>query len=104
MSGRAAAVFRRVFRWATFVLFLVCLWTIYANVLSDDTAVRAQAGEAARKTAGCGDKCKVVGMVGERGMLSEVITFTMEGKGSYVATCRRSFVIAGDYACSVEKP
>ena len=104
MSGRGAAVFRRVFRGATFMLFLVCLWTIYANVLSDDTAVRAQAGEAARKTAGCGDKCKVVGMEGERGMLSEVITFTMEGKGQYVATCRRAFVIAGDYACTVAKP
>jgi hypothetical protein len=104
VSGRAAAVFRRVFRAATAVLFVVCLWTIYANVLSDDTAVRAQAGQAARTTAGCGDKCKVVNMEGERGMLSEVITFTMEGKGQYVATCRRAFVIAGDYACTVAKP
>lgn len=104
MSGRGAAVSRRIFRWATFVLFLVCLWTIYSNVLSDDTAVRAQAGELARKTAGCGDKCKVVNMEGERGMLSEVITFTMEGKGQYVVTCRRAFVIAGDYACTASKP
>lgn len=104
MSGRASAVFRRVFRGVTAVLFVACLWTIYANVLSDDTAVRAQAGEVARTTAGCGDKCRVVGMEGERGMLSEVITFTMEGKGQYVATCRRSLVIAGDYTCTAAKP
>lgn len=104
MSGRASSAFRRLFRALTFVLFVVCVWTIYANVLSDDTAVRALAGDTARKTAGCGDKCKVVGMEGERGMLSEVITFTMEGKGQYVATCRRSAVVFGDYACTVAKP
>ena len=104
MSGRAAAVFRRVFRVATIILFIVCFWTIYANVLSDDTAVRAQAGELARKSEGCGDKCKVVGMEGERGMLSEVITFTMEGKGRTIVTCRRAYVIAGDYACTATKP
>lgn len=104
MSGQAAAVGRRVFRGATFVLFLACLWTIYANILSDDTAVRAQAGEVVRKTAGCADKCKVVGMEGERGMVSEVITFTIDGKGQYVVTCRRAFVIAGDYACTAAKP
>jgi hypothetical protein len=104
MSGRAAAVFRRVFRIATFVLFLVCLWTIYANVMSDDTAVRARAREAAQKAAGCGDKCSLVGMEGERGMLSEVITITIQAKGQYVVTCRRSAVIAGDYACVAAKP
>ena len=104
MSGRAAAVFRRVFRVATAVLFVVCLWTIYANVLSDDTAVRAQAADVARQTAGCGDKCKVVGIQGERGMLSEVVTYTMEGKGQYVSTCRRAYVIAGDYTCTAAKP
>lgn len=104
MSGRAGALGRRVFRGLTFVLFVACIWTIYANVLSDDTAVRAQAGDVARKTAGCGDKCRVVNMEGERGMLSEVITFTMEGKGQYVVTCRRAFVIAGDYACTAAKP
>lgn len=104
MSGRASAAFRRLFRIGTFVLFAVCLWTIYSNVLSDDTAVRAQAGELARKDAGCGDKCKVVGMNGERGMLSEVITFTIDGKGQTVVTCRRAFVIAGDYACTASKP
>jgi hypothetical protein len=104
VSGRAAAVFRRVFRVATFVLFIVCLWTIYSNVFSDDTAVRAQAREAAQKAAGCGDKCSLVGMEGERGMLSEVITITIQAKGQYVVTCRRSAVIAGDYTCVAAKP
>ena len=47
---------------------------------------------------------KVVNMEGERGMLSEVITFTMEGKGQYVVTCRRALVIAGDYGCTAAKP
>ena len=100
MSGTA----RRIFRGLTFVLFVLCLWTIYANVLSDDTAVRAQAGDLARKTAGCGDKCKVVGINGERGMLSETITYDIDGKGQILVTCRRAFVIFGDYACTAGKP
>lgn len=104
MSGRGAAVFRRVFRFATIVLFIACIWAIYANVFSDDTAVRARARETAQKAAGCGDKCSLVGMEGERGMLSEVITITIQGKGQYVVTCRRSAVIAGDYTCVAAKP
>ena len=95
---------RRVFRGLTFVLFFVCLWTIWANVLSDDMAVRAKAGDLARKTAGCGDKCKVVGMEGDRGMLSETIRFTIDGQGQVVVDCRRAFVIVGDYACTASKP
>jgi len=104
VSGRAGAVGRRVFRVLTFVALALCIWTVYANVFSDDTAVRAQAGQLARTSAGCGDQCKVVGMEGERGMLSEVITFTIDGKGQTVVTCRRAFVIAGDYACVASKP
>ncbi len=95
---------RRLFRALTFVVFALCLWTIWANVLSDDTAVRAQAGQLARTTAGCGDKCKVVGMEGDRGMLSESITFTIEGKGQVLVTCRRAFVVAGEHACTAAKP
>lgn len=95
---------RRIFRALTFVLFALCLWTIYANVLSDDTAVRAKAGELARTTAGCGDKCKVVGMEGDRGMLSESITFTIDGKGQVLVTCRRALIVAGEYACTAIRP
>lgn len=104
MSGRAAAAFRRIFRVATLILFVLCVWTIYANVLSDDTAVRARAREAAQKAAGCGDKCSLVGMEGERGMLSEVITITIQAKGQYVVTCRRAAIAFGDYACVAAKP
>jgi hypothetical protein len=95
---------RVVLRALTFVLFGLCLWTAYANVFSDDTAVRAQAGQLARTTAGCGDKCKVVGMEGERGMISETITFTIDGKGRIVVTCRRALIAFGEYECTAAEP
>lgn len=95
---------RKIFRAFTFVLFGLCVWAIVANLLSDDTAVRAQAGAVARKTAGCGDACKVVGMHGERGMLGETITFDIDGKGQVVVACRRAFVVAGEYACAADAP
>ena len=95
---------RVVLRALTFVLFGLCLWTAYANVFSDDTAVRAQAGQLARTTAGCGDTCKVVGMEGDRGMISETITFTIDGKGQIVVTCRRALVAFGEYECTAAKP
>jgi hypothetical protein len=37
-------------------------------------------------------------------MLSETITFTIDGKGQTVVSCRRAFVIAGEYACTAGKP
>lgn len=95
---------RRIFSALTVVLFVICLWTAYANVFSDDTAVRAQAGQLARDTAGCGDQCKLVGMQGDRGMLSETITYDIQQKGQFVVTCRRAMIIAGDYACTAGKP
>jgi len=94
---------RRILRASTFVLLALCLWTVYANVLSDDTAVRAKARELADTTAGCGDKCKVVGMNGERGMFSEEIVFDISPQGSFTVTCRRSGVIFGEYACVAAK-
>lgn len=94
---------RRLLRASTFVLLALCLWTVYANVLSDDMAVRAKAGELARNTAGCGDKCKVVGMNGERGMFSEDIVFDISPQGTFNVSCRRSAVIFGEYACVAAK-
>lgn len=91
------------FRLFTIFLLLVAIWTAYANVFSDDTDLRARAGELARKQAGCGDKCKVTGMRGSRGMLEESIDYDMDGVGGYRVTCRRAYVIAGDYACAAEK-
>ena len=34
---------RQIFQWFTALLLVVCVWTAYANVLSDDTDVRAMA-------------------------------------------------------------
>jgi len=91
------------FRLFTIFLLLVAVWTAYENVFSDDTDPRARAGDLARKEAGCGDKCKVSGMRGSRGMLDETIDYDMDGVGGYRVTCRRAYVIAGDYACEAHK-
>ena len=94
---------RKGFRVFTILLLALCIWTAYANVFSDDTAVRAKANETARAKAGCGDRCKVTNMRGSRGMLEETIDFDVEGAGAghYVVTCRRAQIIVGDYACTV---
>ncbi len=92
-----------VFRGVTILLLLVAIWTAYANVFSDDTDVRARAGDLARKTAGCGDKCRQSGMRGSRGMLEESIEYDMDGVGGFLVTCRRAYVIAGDYTCVASK-
>ena len=91
------------FRLFTIFLLLVAVWTAYENVFSDDTDLRARAGDLARKEAGCGDKCKVSGMRGSRGMVDESIEYDMDGVGGYRVTCRRAYVIAGDYACEAHK-
>ncbi len=95
---------RKAFRYFTFVLFVVCVWAIFANVLSDDTEVRKLAEQVTREKAGCGDKCKVVGIHGTRGMIDLTATYDIGGVGQYVTTCRRKLIIAGDYACVAEKP
>lgn len=99
MKRRLSAAFR-VF---TIILLLLTIFTAYQNVFSDDTDLRARAGELARKEAGCGDKCKQTGMRGNRGMLDETIEYDMDGVGGFVVTCRRAHVIAGDYACTASK-
>ena len=95
---------RRIFRALTFVVAGLTMWMAYANVLSDDAPVRAQAGAAARAAAGCGDACKVLGLRGDRGMFSETIHFDIDRKGTIVVTCRRAYVAFGDYACTAERP
>ncbi|CAN5910205.1 hypothetical protein BH11MYX4_BH11MYX4_66750 [soil metagenome] len=94
---------RKVFRIFTILLLGVCLWTAYANVFSDDTAVRAKANDLARKTAGCGDKCKVTSIRGNRGMLDETTEYDVEGPGAghYVVVCRRAQIVVGEYGCEV---
>jgi hypothetical protein len=103
MLGVVKGRFGSLFRVVTIVLVMVSLWTAYANVFSDDTELRARAGELARKQAGCGDKCKVTAMRGSRGMFEESIEYDMDSVGGWVVTCRRAHVIAGDYACDAKK-
>jgi hypothetical protein len=92
-----------LFRVFTIVLLLVAIWTAFQNVFSDDTEVRAKAGDLARKEAGCGDKCKVTALRGTRGMFQESIEYDMDGIGTYLVTCRRAYVVAGDYSCVASK-
>ena len=73
---------RKAFRALTFVLLLVTLFTVYSNVLSDDTALRAKAGEAVRTHVGCGDKCRITYTKIDRGMLDERFTNTFDAKGT----------------------
>ena len=99
VKGRLGTAFRLF----TMLLFVVCAWTAYENVFSDDTAVRAKAGELARKEAGCGDKCKQTSMRGDRGMIEESIEYEMDKVGTIVVTCRRANIVFGDYACEAHK-
>jgi hypothetical protein len=95
--------FGRLLRVFTIVLLGVSIWTAYANVFADDTALRARAGELARTQAGCGDRCKVTGVRISRGMLEETMEYDMAGPGTYVVTCRRAYVVAGEHACTASK-
>ena len=91
------------FRIFTILLLIVSGWTAYANVFSDDTDVRAKAGELARKEAGCGDKCKQTSMRGNRGMIEESIEYEMDKVGTILVTSRRANIVFGDYACEAHK-
>lgn len=95
---------RRAFRAFTFVLLALTLWTAFANVLSDDTALRADAEKAARAFAGCGASCKMLDIHGDRGMLSTEVLYTIDKVGQVLATCRRPYVAFGDWACTAAKP
>jgi hypothetical protein len=94
-----------LFRIFTILLLMVSIATAYMNVFSDDADVRARANELARKQAGCGDKCKVTNIQGNRGMFEERLEYDVEGAGAghYVVVCRRAYVAFGDYACTVAK-
>jgi hypothetical protein len=92
---------RQLFQWFTVLLLGACVWTAYANVFSDDSNVRAKARSTVNKAAGCGDDCKLEGLRGERGMLEERIEYDVVRRGHYVVVCRRAFIVAGDYGCTV---
>jgi hypothetical protein len=86
------------------VIVGLCLWTVYANVLSDDVAVRATAELAARAKAGCGEKCSLSRMEGSRGAFKETIEFSFRDAGTVIVTCKRPYIAFGDYACTATKP
>jgi hypothetical protein len=92
---------RRIFQWLTVGLTALCIWTAYANVLSDDAEVRAKARSTANTAAGCGEDCKLDGLRGDRGMFDETIEYDLVKRGHYVVVCRRAYVFVGDYACTV---
>ena len=103
MLGTVKGRFGSLLRVLTIVLLIVSAWTAYANVFSDDTDVRAKAGELARKEAGCGDKCRQTSMRGNRGMIEESIDYDMDKVGTITVTCRRANIVVGDYACEAHK-
>lgn len=92
-----------LFRVFTIFLLVLTIWTAYENVFADDTDLRARAADLARKQAGCGDKCKVSGIRGSRGMIDESTEYDIDGVGGFLVTCRRAYVVAGDYACVATK-
>ncbi|MBX3208334.1 MAG: hypothetical protein KF764_25030 [Labilithrix sp.] len=96
---------RKFFSSFSVLLVLLCVWTAYANVLSDDADVRAKARATVDQAAGCGDDCKLEGLRGDRGMLEERIEYDVVKHGRYVVVCRRALIVAGDHACEVtEQP
>jgi hypothetical protein len=103
-----AGVPSRVIRWIVFLVLAAVLgltgWMIYANVFSDDSAVRASAEQLARETAGCGARCKIVRTEGSRGVFEERIGFNFEDIGMIVVTCHRAYIAFGGYACAAARP
>ena len=95
---------RKIFSAFTVVLLLITAWMAWANVLSDDTALRARAGQIARDKAGCGDKCKLIGMQGDRGMISTTIDYNFDAVGRIIVDCRRPAIAFGDHVCTATKP
>ena len=77
----------------------VVAWGVYANVLSDDTAVRKQAEEHARASAGCGAKCTVRKIEGSRGLLNEQLQFEFADGAKILVECKRAYVAFGAYTC-----
>lgn len=98
---------RRAWTVILVVVLGLAAWAVYANILSDDTAVRAQAEAVARDKAGCGKDCKLSRMEGSRGLLNEQIQFTFDvpgksptgDKGAVLVECKRAYLAFGAYRC-----
>ena len=86
------------------VFVLLAVYTMWANVISDDTEVRSIADLAARAKAGCGEKCVMTKMEGSRGAFSEKLEFTFREAGVIAVTCKRPMIAFGAYKCEATKP
>jgi hypothetical protein len=93
---------RKIFRWGTLILFVLSVWTAYANVLSDDAEVRTKARAAIVKASGCGENCTLQGLRGDRGMFEETIELDVVKHGHFVAVCRRAYISFGEHTCTVQ--
>ena len=104
MLARVSSSFKKPFRIFTILLLAVTLWTAYANVFSDDVAVRAMAEDVAKKHSKCGGTCKITDMRGSRGMIDESFEYDVTGikSGLIVVVCRRKYVVIGDYTCEAK--
>ena len=85
------------------VIVLLAVYTIWANVISDDTEVRSLADLAARAKAGCGEKCVMTKMEGSRGVLAETLEFTFKDAGVIAVKCKRPAIAFGAYKCEATK-
>ena len=81
------------------IVFGVVGWAVYSNVMSDDTAVRQMAEVRARASAGCGAKCVVKKLEGNRGLLNEQIQFEFSDGTKVLVECKRKYIGFGSYTC-----
>ena len=86
------------------VFVVLAVYTVWANVISDDTEVRSIAELAARARAGCGEKCVMLKMEGSRGAFSETLEFTFRDAGVIDVKCKRGAIAFGAYKCEATKP
>jgi hypothetical protein len=57
------------------------------------------AEERARATAGCGAKCVLKRMEGNRGLLNEQIQFEFADGLKILVECKRAYIAFGAYSC-----
>ena len=92
---------KRIAQYFTFFLFLLTAMMAINNVVIDDAPVRELAKQTAVTFAGCGDKCRISGFRGDRGMINETIEYDFAPQGHYVVQCHRKMLALGDYVCAV---
>lgn len=74
---------------------------VYSNVLSDDTALRAQTEQLARQHAACGDHCRLTQTEIHRSLFEYRVDYEIEGTPATRVTCRRTGIVVGPEECRV---